>query len=287
MFSFVAFLASLAAMAGIMGGGSSSDNSSASPGDEPAANVPPDIGIPDDQTPEDTSDIVGEVPQDPDVALSEAAYFAQNGQLVVEAESGESEGNWEEISFDGETAMLWDANSSSYGRAPDNEAITFEFATEESGTYTIALHGGRMRDVMNDSDLRDGDGSLRTDTGNDVYIRITNLENAEEVVGPTKLYIGLGNSDEDLRWGSTFDPAGGGHVSATAELQANTAYKLEVIGRSDAFALDRITLSNDGALYDTEVDESPLLTDYMAAVPEEDVPVASSSEEDADALALL
>ncbi|MEM1076460.1 MAG: hypothetical protein AAGI36_18520 [Pseudomonadota bacterium] len=208
------------------------------------------------------------------------AFFGADGQLVLEAESGASEGDWEEITVDGETAMLWDADRSSYGSAPDNQAITFDFVVEETGSYSISLHGARVFDVMNDSDRYHGDGSLRTDTGNDVYIKITDADTDEVIIEPTKLYVGLGDRNEELRWGSTFDTHSDGHYPAAADIEADRNYTLEVIGRSDAFALDRITLGLDGRLYDEDVEESPLLTDYIATLPDTESAGDPDAEDD-------
>lgn len=242
--------------------------------DSVSSNSGTDIGSPMDDPSASVGDGAGPNTEDPTAGFgasaSEAAFFGEDGQLILEAESGEAEGNWEETTVDDETVMLWDADSSSYGSAPENEAISFDFVVDESGTYSISLHGARVRDVMNASDLLEGDGTtLRTDTGNDVYIKITDLDADEVVVEPTKLFIGLGDRNEELRWGSTFDTRSDGHFPATAEVEAGTNYSLEIIGRSDAFALDRITLALDDRLYDEDIEESPLLTDYIATLPED------------------
>ncbi|MEM1352078.1 MAG: hypothetical protein AAGF27_07020 [Pseudomonadota bacterium] len=211
--------------------------------------------------------------------VSSSAFYGQNGQLILEAESGDAEGNWQEIRLDGETTMLWDADSSSYRSPPANQSIDFDFVVEDSGTYTIALRGARVRDVMNDSDRLEANGSLRTDTGNDAYIKVTNLDTDQVVVEPTKLFVGLGDRDEELRWGSTFDEHGSGFRTATVNVEAGTNYGLEIIGRSDAFAIDRITLSLTGRLYDENTEESPLLSDVIATVSEVETP---DDEDDPD-----
>ena len=84
---------------------------------------------------------------------------------------------------------------------------------------------------MNASELFEN-GKERADTGNDIFVSIINEQTGEVVQKPTKLYTNLGNSDGDLRWGTTFD-ANHQHSPAQVGLKANTQYRLEVAGRSD------------------------------------------------------
>ncbi|MGF1499647.1 MAG: CAP domain-containing protein [Elainellaceae cyanobacterium] len=226
--------------------------------------------------------------KDDDAALLDAApggdaadgvVLAQNGQIVLEAESATLEGNWETINADGETAVLWDAAKSSYGKVPDGQTLKYEFETDEGGAYSIAMRSGRIKDVMNASD-RYKNGKERTDTGNDAYVSIVNAETGEVVKKPTKLFTGLGGSDGDLRWGTTFD-ANHKKSSAQVDLDANTRYRLEVTGRSDGYFLDRITLSNDGFLRDADASPSPTQGSTLASdpnsTPGSETPPADSS----------
>lgn len=182
---------------------------------------------------------------------SNTVFLADNGQLVMEAESAPLMGNWQPITAAGEETILWDATQSSYNRVLADETLTYQFETDEAGIYSIALRSGRIKDAMNASDrYESGDsGAERTDTGNDAYVAVINAQTGEVVQAPTKLYTGLGRSDGELRWGTTFD-ANGQKSPARVTLEANTQYRLEITGRSDGYFLDRITLSNDGSLQD-------------------------------------
>lgn len=203
-----------------------------------------------------------------------AAFYAAGGQLVLEAESGEASGYWEQVQVDGETAMLWDADNNSYGQARDGEELSFEFVTEEAGTYFIAMHTARVQSAQDPDDVR-------SDTGNDAWVKVTNLETGEVILDPTKLFTVLGNSDQELKWGRTFDE---NHVKSDAQvtLEGDTAYKLELIGRSDGHVIDRVTLSTDGALRDTEALESMSLMEALT-IESATLSVAGPDDEMAEA----
>ncbi len=195
-------------------------------------------------------------------------FIAENGTVIIEAESASPEGDWETRTVDGETVMLWDAARSSYGSVPNGETLSYKFLTDEGGNYYIALHSGRVKSTMNNSDryekhgqgqFKDGQNGRplheRTDTGNDAYVAIVNAETGEVVRQPTKLFTGLGNSDQDLRWGTTFD-ANHQKSGSIVALEANTEYRLEITGRSDGYALDRITLNKGSFLRDANAPQS-------------------------------
>ena len=190
-------------------------------------------------------------------------FQAEDGQLVLEAESANLTGDWQSVTVQGEKSVLWDAARSSYGKVPEGQTLSYQFAMDESGTYSIALRSGRIKSVMNQSD-RFEHGKERTDTGNDAYVSLVNADTGEVVQQPTKLFTGLGSSDRELRWGGTFD-ANHKKSPAQVSLAANTRYRLEISGRSDGYVLDRITLSNDGPLKDTERPQSPLVADGLLA----------------------
>lgn len=204
----------------------------------------------------------------------ETAFYSEDGVLVLEAESANASGAWESRFVDGERVMLWDAETNSYNKAQDDEALSFEFVAEESGTYFIAIHGGRVSSAMDAADVRN-------DTGNDSFVRVTNLETGEVVLDPTKLFIGLGDADEDLRWGKTFDKD---HVKSDAQvaLEKETAYRIDLIGRSDGHMIDRVTLAKDGFLRDTEIEESGFVLEQLAlpAVFVSDLPMPQETDEE-------
>ncbi|MEL6224406.1 MAG: hypothetical protein AAFR31_17355, partial [Cyanobacteria bacterium J06627_8] len=196
---------------------------------------------------------------DPAPTTGDDVFMAENGQVIIEAESAEPVGDWKTVSVDGEKGLLWDAARSSYGKVPDGQTLSYTFETDESGTYSIAMHSGRVKSTMNAGDRYENGkgGKERTDTGNDAYVSIVNAETGDVVKKPTKLFTGLGSADRDLKWGTTFD-ANHKKSQAAVKLDANTQYRLEISGRSDGYVLDRITLSNDGALKDATSPQSPL-----------------------------
>lgn len=185
------------------------------------------------------------------------AFYAEDGQLVVEAESADASGDWVSRMVDGERTMLWDSDRNNFNRVEDDQALSYEFIAEEAGRYFIAIHGGRVTSAMDP-------GDVRHDMGNDSFVRVTNLETGEVVLDPTKLFIGLGDADEELRWGKTFDK---NHVKSDAQVQLedDTAYRLDLIGRSDGHAIDRVTLAKGGFLRDTDVEESGSLMDALSS----------------------
>ncbi|MEO0623508.1 MAG: Ig-like domain-containing protein [Pseudomonadota bacterium] len=194
----------------------------------------------------------------------EGVFIGQNGTVVIEAESAkEIVGDWSEVSFDGQTGLLWDANRSSYGSVPEGETLTYEFTVDESGTYSLGTHAARIYSTMNNSDRYEGgnpDNGLRSDTGNDAYFALVEVETGEVVREPTKLYTGLGRSDQDFRWGKTFD-VNHNHSPARFDLEEGVVYRLEVTGRSDGYVLDKMTLNKgNNILDDANAEESPVGT---------------------------
>ena len=254
----LALFASLLAAGGAAGGGGSTSAAASTPENDESGT---DSG-------DNSSELLASL------TSPETAFYSEDGVLVLEAESGKALGEWEERTVDGEKVMLWDAESNSYGSAKETEALSFEFVAEEAGTYFIAIHGGRVTSAMDADDVRN-------DTGNDSYVKLTNLETGEVILDPTKLFVGLGDADEELRWGKTFDKD---DVKSDAKinLEQDTAYRLDLIGRSDGHMIDRVTLAKGGFLRDTEVEESAQLLDQLtlAAVPESEIFVPEDTEED-------
>ncbi|MEO0867157.1 MAG: hypothetical protein AAFY17_01685 [Cyanobacteria bacterium J06642_11] len=223
--------------------------------DDSASNSPNPISGPDV--------ISGPNPQPP----SDSKVFQmQGGQLVMEAESAEAVGDWQVTTLNGETSLLWDPEASSIAKVPDGQTLTYEFETDAAGSYGIALHSGRVKSAMGAEDrYKNGrNGEERRDTGNDVFISVVNTETGQVVQSPTKLFTVLGNTDKTLKWGTHFD---GKHTISPAQvnLQGDTRYRLEISGRADAYGLDRITLSNNGFLTDTNLPQSPFITDNVPA----------------------
>ncbi|MEM9435438.1 MAG: hypothetical protein AAGA15_00235 [Pseudomonadota bacterium] len=234
--------------------------------------------------------------QDPSLAAVLAAssvpddvpfYTAEDGVLIMESETMKSEGSWEERTVDGEAVMLWDHHKSNYGTVNPDQELVAAFTVDKDGTFSISTHGGRVKSVMGNSELFHGDGSPRGDTGNDAYIAIKNLDTGEYVKEPTKLFVGLGQSDQDLRWGDTFENHAQGFHAARVELEQGVTYQIEITGRSDGYALDRVTI-NHGIhdLNDEDTPESSFTlgsTDPDAPVePDPDIPDIPDDPADPD-----
>ncbi|MEM9970857.1 MAG: hypothetical protein AAF762_07135 [Pseudomonadota bacterium] len=183
-----------------------------------------------------------------------AVFSGDNGTVILEAESASPRGDWSSRTVDGERVLLWNSDRSNYNRVEESETLRYLFKTDESGKYSIAMHSGRVKSVMNDSD-RFENGNERTDTGNDAYVGIRDAVTGEVIKVPTKLFTGLGSSDQELRWGTKFDDRSG-HYNAEIQLQANRIYELEIVGRSDGYVLDRITLNKGGFLRDDDTPAS-------------------------------
>ncbi|NRB00699.1 MAG: hypothetical protein HRU32_12915 [Rhodobacteraceae bacterium] len=184
---------------------------------------------------------------------------------VLEAESSVVTGYWEPVTVDGKDSLLCDALRSYYGSVPEGESLSYHFTTDETGTYSLALHSGRMKSAMNPSDRYENgvDGAERGDTGNDVYVSLIDTATGDVLKTPTKLYTGLGSADEELRWGVKFDDSTG-HYDAELTLEAGKEYELVLTGRSDGYVLNKITLNKDTPLRDPDAAESELV------VPEEE-----------------
>lgn len=187
-------------------------------------------------------------PASPDVT---PVFQTEQGKLIVEAESSELQGNWEEVTVAGRTVVLYDGPNR-FASKPEGQTLSYEFVTDEAGTYDISLYGGRLHRAQSPGE------SLRSDLGNDVYVDVVDVETGALLVEATKQYISLGLSDGELRWGNTFDTAGQ-KSQARVELAADRQYRLQISGRSDGFILDRLTLSNEGRLREADLPQSPLV----------------------------
>ena len=191
------------------------------------------------------------MPFDPEVGGQ--VYSGQNGTLILEAETTAMRGAWSKVNVDGEASILWNSDRSNYRSVEESETLRYTFQVDEGGVYSLAMHSARIKSVMNDSDRFENgvDGAERTDTGNDAYVALKDAVTGEVIKVATKLFTGLGASDRDLRWGTKFDDSSG-HYDATLRLEAGRVYDLEIIGRSDGYVLDRMTLNKGGFLRDED-----------------------------------
>ncbi|GFE63194.1 polysaccharide lyase [Litoreibacter roseus] len=192
-------------------------------------------------------------------------FQGEGGQIVMEAESGAATGDWMRTNIGGNSALLWNPKHSSYEAAPSDQSITFDFRTDEAGIYSLAMLAARNKNTMGQADLHNSKGKARADTGNDVYVRIVDLDTGAVILQPTEFYAWLGHSNKEQVWGTKFYIGSGYKRPAEIELDADTNYRLEVIGRSDGFIIDKLTLSNSGALRDEDAPESPRVSAVNAS----------------------
>ncbi|MEM9310997.1 MAG: Ig-like domain-containing protein [Pseudomonadota bacterium] len=212
---------------------------------------------------------------------SEPVYQGEDGTIVFQAESSEPSGYWTETTVDGRTVMLWDAPYSNYTKVDPDEALSYKFVPDEGGDYFIGLYSARVKSVMNQGELFDDNGWPRTDTGNDVYVSIVEVATGEVIQEPTKLYTWLQGSDEELRFGHTFD-ANHQKWQAAVGLEAGVEYELIITGRSDGYALDMITLNKGSLLADANAPESSIVVSPEQPVNQAPVAVNDTAQTNHD-----
>ena len=130
------------------------------------------------------------------------------------------------------------------------------------------MHSARVRAVMNDDEIYESgsSGATRNDTGNDIYFSVIDVASGDVLVEPSKLFTRLGQSDEELRFGTSIEDDT--VYDAAAELEGGRTYRLEIIGRSDGYALDLITVNDGSPLVDLEVLETPVTEPEPEPEPE-------------------
>ncbi|MEM7553596.1 MAG: hypothetical protein AAF378_05765 [Cyanobacteria bacterium P01_A01_bin.84] len=196
-------------------------------------------------------------PTPPPVSGSDKVYLADNGQVVIEAESTKLQGDWKRVKVDGRDAVLYDG-ANSFSKVPEGQTLEYKFETDEGGTYNIALHSARDKSAMSE---------FRGDLGNDAFVSIENVKTGEVIQQPTKLFTSFGQANGEYRWGKTFDPHGK-KSPAQVELDPNTEYRLKIDGRSDGYVIDKITLSNDGFLQDADAQPSKVKGENSIPTPQ-------------------
>ena len=213
-----------------------------------------------DQPPATASDF--ELVDSPAFEIEESPiYIGKYGDVILEAEGASLQGDWKRTQVQGREAVLYDGFNS-FGEVLSGQALTYNFETDESGQYGIALHSARDNSVMDE---------LRDDLGNDAFIAVEEIATGKVIQAPTKLFTYFGSANNELRWGNTFDRDGAKSPSQVS-LEADTQYRLIVSGRSDGYVVDRITLSNGGFYQDADVPVSDTKTSEPASVP---VPAAA------------
>lgn len=166
--------------------------------------------------------------------ISEVAKTSGDS-VSLKASAGKATGDWEARKVEGQDVMLWNSSQSNYGKPQANQSISFNITVPESGAYTINLNSARVRSVMSPHERHE------KDRGNDVFVKISDLDTGETILQPRKLFTYFGHTDETMKIGNQFSE--GHSVSrAMVGLKSGTNYRLEVIGRSDGYALGDVSL---------------------------------------------
>lgn len=172
----------------------------------------------------------------------------QNGRLVLEAEAAALAGMWRKTTISGREGVLY-AGADSFARPPAGQTLSYSLRPDQSGTWSMALHSSRENSLI---------PGFRFDLGNDAWIQVTDVASGNVIRTPVKLYTDFGNANRVWRWGRTFD-FNSSKVPAQLALTAGRTYRLDVIGRSRGYVIDRITLRRGTApLLDTNAPPSPL-----------------------------
>lgn len=188
--------------------------------------------------------------------------LAQNGNIIIEAESVNPIGHWQEHSFiesspagkASRTTLLFDPPESSLSGAEKNQTLVYRFKTNEAATYRIALFMGRDRSKFSTRDPANSKGSWGDVGNNDVYVSVIEDDTDEVVQKPRRLFVGTRlDLNDRMGWGNTYDRG----ARAQHSLKANTIYRLEVAGRGDGVIIDRITIRSDSHLRNVFAQQPP------------------------------
>lgn len=200
-----------------------------------------DSTIGDDAAGEGMDTKIGDGMSDDDTVApgSGGTVIGSGGQIILEAEDGSSNGAWVRRQVDGRNVMVWAAKEHSYFDVKKSETMSYNFEADKSGNFNVGLNSARLT-----SDLLKADRG-HDDKGNDVYFQLTDLTTGKVVKSPTKFVTYFGKANDEFRMGDLFDVHG--TSKANVNLVAGNQYRLDIIGRSPGFALDKIVLSQ-GAL---------------------------------------
>ncbi|WP_424930541.1 DUF5060 domain-containing protein [Amaricoccus tamworthensis] len=166
------------------------------------------------------------------------AVVAKNGLVVMEAESADMVGFWQDGSdiegHTGDGAFTW-AGKNRYKEPIEDSTLEYKFALEESGDYHLSLRCYRPQN------------GAASDVNNDFWIQIDD--------GPwIKMYFG--GARGEWNWATRQDTADG-HLKAIYDLDEGM-HTIRIEGRSNWATIDRLHLNKGG--FNNNADESP--SDY-------------------------
>jgi len=184
-------------------------------------------------------------------------HLAQNGIVIIEAESETPVGDWRESPVDGSSGLLYDPPLSSLDAPPVGQTLSYIFRTNEAASYHFALKSSRLRGVIaEDPNTSHPDPWIKYgDTkNNDVWFSLYNARTGEQVQAPIRHFTAnWNNSNGQLKWGNLF----GNNQTSRLTLDANTDYRLELTGRGDGFVMDRIAIRSEAHKNNTSAFQTP------------------------------
>ncbi|MGL1886735.1 MAG: DUF5060 domain-containing protein [Reichenbachiella sp.] len=200
-------------------------------------------------------------PDDPNPEITEGAFIETNGMLVIEAESTELVGKWEQKSeysgYTGEGYVQYITNSTNFDPQLAEATLSYTFYIETSGTYRIKIRNYIPNDDM--TEMNDLFFQIDTDTPWKSFSHTTWSWNWDFM-----------HDDGDENF---FEPD---YILDTGE------HTLKIIGRSDGFALDRIhmfLIGTEGAL-DKTTPESEKFSSTAGSSSSSEIESSSSSSSD-------
>lgn len=181
-----------------------------------------------------------DAPEIPQIRKKEDSVQGSGDNISLKATDVPSSGSWRKMNVGGRSSMVWDAASSNYGSPDPNEALSFNIRPSKSGVYNVDLQSARLPSVMSSHEAHEND------RGNDVFFQVTDLETGEVIQRPTKLFTYFGSQNETYKSGDTFDS---NHRKSPAQikLDGGSRYRIDIIGRSDGYALNEVNLTRRGS----------------------------------------
>lgn len=186
--------------------------------------------------------------QNPVLAQGFPIFQEENGLVVIEAESSISFGEWTKETaiplFTGENYLLY--QGADYFNSPGNSKMTYQLQITTAGKYRFQW---RSRIAIGDSNTEHNDSWLRFPDAADFYAEKGNVRLYPKGIGKTpnpegssregwfKVYQNVRNNWTWRASTSDRDPH-----NIYVEFDSAGTYTLEVAGRSNGHALDRIVL---------------------------------------------
>ena len=168
------------------------------------------------------------IPLDEVIHAQENPFLAQNGLVVVQAESMNPPADWvvesSDAGYTGPGYIRWDGPD--FFGSPDNGTIAIPFKVESSGNYWFKLRSSHLNAPAGDQ-------------WNDCWFRLNNGGTWTKVGHPAA------NKNEGFTFHMFVEPSGGQFIPPMFFLEAGT-HTLYLSGRSFNFRIDRIHIYKDG-----------------------------------------